>query len=717
MWGLALFACVVACGRVGFDSMGDAGPTADAAAPTRGPWAQVVANGFSTCAIQDSGEAWCWGLDVNLQLGVGGTPQIFHPPAKLAGMWKTIALGPSSSCGIQLDGSLWCWGDDRFSQIPDGVDLDSSTPVRIGSGVGWVEVSIGLRHGCARDQANTVWCWGDNGYREYDASIPSSSVLRIARTNVRSLAVGDLHTHTIDLDGTMWLSGLIQLGEGGTGSYAFMNSGFAQVGTASDWAEVAGSVYRTCASKLDGTLWCFGYGDGGGNGDGMFSTSASPVQVSGGTNWTHGSIGLDHTCAMRSDETAWCWGATTRGQIGAQTTDLGTPVSLGAVRSVAVGDYHTCIVTTGGVVRCTGSNVYGQIVLPPGSALVPTAAGGMWTVIVARDDSTCAIDVAHSLSCWGDNDTNALGYGNRRWAQVPGMVGGIGWTSVAVGGSFSVGIRTGALYWWGMDTANGGSQPTPGPLLATFTNFTAVAAGREHACALRGNGDLYCWGLNTSGQVGNGNVTNQIAPVLIGTGYTTIAAGATHTCAVQGTVLQCWGNNVSGQVGNNATANATLPATVMCAGCAGKTVRKLALGNDFSCANMTDDSLYCWGSNSEAQFGNGTTVSSLVGVLGGGSWRTIAAGDLHMCGVSGPGELACWGHGDRGQIGDGLLNLRLSPLPIGTATDWSSVALGNHLSCALKTSGARYCWGSNIGGVYGDGKSWIEDFVTITPEQ
>ena len=724
MRGLVIAVGLAACGRLGFDATRD-GSTQDGApdaAPTVGPWFQVLANSYFTCAIQEDGEAWCWGLNERDQLGIGGPRAYARDPGQLAGAWRTLALGRDSACGLQLDGSLWCWGSDDFAQIPDGVTLqDAPLPIRIGTDVDWVEIVVGLRHGCARKQDNTVWCWGDNGYTQYAPSIASSAVPVLTRSNVRSVSVGYLHTHMVDTDGTMHTIGFIQQGEGGTGLYAMQYMTYATVGSDSDWRDVTTGLTRTCATKTNGTMWCTGEGNGGAIGNGAFSSVPTLTKVTTGTTWGAMSLGLGHTCAMRSDGTGWCWGTTTRGEIGLQTAMQPEPLSLGDMRAIAAGDFHTCFVTTGGVLRCSGVNAAAQIRGPASTSLVPAEVGGTWAKIDSNNASTCAINAAAELACWGANDNNQIGTGDERWRNVPFQFGTTGWTDVAVGGAFSLGIRGGGLYWWGYDGANGVSSPTPTQLLG-FTNFSQVTTGREHGCALRASGELYCWGFNSSGQVGNGNTTDQPAPVLIGTLFSHVAAGETHTCALENSAIKCWGKNVLGQIGNNTYVDVSTPTTVMCAGCGAKVVRNLTLGDNFSCVHMTDNSVSCWGTSFDGQFGNGNNTSSPVGVLaataGGHSFTSIDAGDLHVCGVATTGAMYCWGHGDEGQIGEGMAKFTTtSPSQVGTALDWSSVTTGRHVSCGLKTSGARFCWGDSAPGVYGDGRAWIEDFVTISPEQ
>lgn len=720
-WILSVVAAA-GCGRLAFDARPDAdGDSVDAAEPTTGPWATVYANGNSTCAIQEDGSAWCFGSNLDQNLGVG-TPRAFaSPPLQVTGTWRTFAMGPLASCGLQTDGTLWCWGNDFFGGIPDGGGPTFvASPLKIGTDTDWTEVVVGTQHGCALKQDATLWCWGDNGDFQFSPTVPTATTPTQVRSNVRAVSAHAVHTFVVDTDGSMWVMGNIEAGEGGTGAIATTYTVATRVGTDSDWATVTAAFHRTCATKTTGTMWCTGEGDYGALGHGTEDSTADMEEVTGSAPFARARVGVSHTCGIDTADTVWCWGASMRGQYGDDVDRASVPQQIAPAKSLATGDAHTCLVTPAGVLRCTGSNHTGQIRQPAASSLVPVNQGGSWAYLSHDEHSACGIDTSGGLSCWGANDNYNLGLGDRRWRQTPTALPLTGWTRVAVGTTASLGLRGGLLYWWGTEYGLGGVAMQPTQLLPAITDFTQITVGGYHYCALRGNGDLYCFGANNDGRLGTGDTVPRGTPTLIGTNFTTVAAGDLHTCGDQGSGPLCWGYNNFGGLGDGSTTPRSTPTAVSCAGCAGKTVKQFAAGNGWSLVLMTDGDTFGWGPNESGQLGNTTQTSTLVGVPAantGPVWDSIAVGDVHGCGLS-AGALYCWGHADEGQTGDNdTLFARSTAFQIGTDTDWQQVVLGYHTSCALKTNGTRYCWGANHSGTYADELSWLPDFVAITPEQ
>ena len=343
-------------------------------------------------------------------------------------------------------------------------------------------------------------------------------------------------------------------------------------------AQVAVGGQHTCAVKTDGSLWCWGYDNDGELGDG--GQSFGPVQVTTlGSDVATVCAGRLHTCAVKTDGSLWCWGSNYFGQLGDGTsTDRTTPVQVTAlgnsVAAVSAGNRHTCAVKTDGTLWCWGDNSHGQ--LGNGTTTgsnVPVQAGqgtigSLGAQVSAGFSHTCARLTSATAWCWGDNSLGQLGDGTGMDRNSPVAVTGLG------------------------------------------ADVSAISAGQAQTCATRGDGTGWCWGGNSSGEVGDGTTSPRVAPVQVITGVATFAAHNQSTCArkADGTVA-CSGSNAYGEVGNNSLANQLTPVAVLSLG---STVTELSQGSasEHSCAVRGDGTLWCWGWNGWHQLGDGSTLKA-----------------------------------------------------------------------------------------------------------
>jgi alpha-tubulin suppressor-like RCC1 family protein len=343
------------------------------------------------------------------------------------------------------------------------------------------------------------------------------------------------------------------------------------------------------------------------------------------------------------------------------------------------------------------------------------------TAVTTNFAHTCALTASRTVYCWGLNDFGQLGDNTTTDSHTPVEVTGAGSdgivTQVAAGLIHTCALLDeGQVYCWGdnedgqLGDSNTLSSLWPIPVGTPndpINTATAIASGGYHSCALLAGGTIKCWGYNASGQLGDGTTTTSTTPVTV-TGISTataIAAGDQHTCALlaDGTV-KCWGVNNVGQLGNGTTTNSTVPVTVTGAG---STATAISAGREDTCA--TDFGVRCWGDNSYGQLGfsNGNTYSDTPGVpvqidAGLRTATAIAPGDTHTCAVTDNHTVWCWGYNADGELGNGTTNNSTNAVEasgILTATAISS-GLGN--SCAVVAAGVK-CWGQNIYGELGNG--------------
>lgn len=239
------------------------------------------------------------------------------------------------------------------------------------------------------------------------------------------------------------------------------------------------------------------------------------------------------------------------------------------------------------------------------------------------------------------------------------------------------------------------------------TSITAIAVGGFHTCALLEEGNVKCWGLNTSGQLGDGSTTDRSIPgevTGLGDNIVSLAAGYYHTCALtSASGVKCWGNNASGQLGDGTQTFRSLPVDV--SGLSSGVI-SITAGMYHTCALTAGGGAKCWGANGWGALGDGTNTMRLVptdvsGLTSGVA--SLAAGYNHTCAVVGGGA-KCWGRNWYGQVGDGTTADCNTPVDvIDLATGVSSLAGGESHTCATLSGGGVKCWGANAFGQLGDG--------------
>lgn len=383
--------------------------------------------------------------------------------------------------------------------------------------------------------------------------------------------------------------------------------------------------------------------------------------------------------------------------------------------------------TFGFVARLSGSGVVALMLLVTsaglGSSAEPTAQGGVGgSHTVSR--SATASSVAFS---WGDNDSGQLGIGTVADVSDPtGMLYGANmsgrWSSLSGGGDFSCGIDTaGSAFCWGGNSSgelgNGTEDYTvddsvPGILLAgdnSAGTWTFIDGGWNFNCGLGVNGAAYCWGKGSDGQLGTGSTADDSLPAAVGPGakpvgdlWTHLSVGYGTACGIAAGAAYCWGYNQNGGIGNGTTTNASSPSAVE----GGLSWRQISVGSLHTCGIDTSGRAYCWGWNSKGQLGVGTTddTSVPVPVNFNGTWKTLEANEYNTCGISSDDEVYCWGANAEGQLGQGFSGGadQLTPLRVPGLSGVRLLAMGEFTTC-VATAFDVYCWGRNSNGQVGDG--------------
>jgi alpha-tubulin suppressor-like RCC1 family protein len=333
-------------------------------------------------------------------------------------------------------------------------------------------------------------------------------------------------------------------------------------------AIAAGSAH-SCALDSEGRAWCWGANGRGQLGIGDAGGSQRrPVAVAADERFRVIAAGGFDTCAIDTAGGLWCWGANDTGQVGDGTTrDASRPARVriqGVFSAVAVGGGHACAATDAGVVFCWGSNLHGQIGTAAGYStlvpvLVPVVVAGvpLATALAVGAEQSCAV-TAYDTFCWGSNASYQLGAGTVNDSRFP--------------------VR-----------------------LATSYPAVRVASGLAHACALRMDREIECWGAAEMGQLGRGPEAPAASPRyprLPDLPFTAVGAGGKRSCAATGAAVWCWGEETSAGLG----PIATVPHPID--GITGPVV-DLAVGDHHACA-IEGTAFYCWGDDSSGQLGQGS---------------------------------------------------------------------------------------------------------------
>jgi alpha-tubulin suppressor-like RCC1 family protein len=395
---------------------------------------------------------------------------------------------------------------------------------------------------------------------------------------------------------------------------------------------------HTCAIRGDGTLKCWGFnasgqlgqGDVANRGDTSATVPASipPIDLGTGRFPVAVTAGALHTCALLDDFSLKCWGDNSFGQLGlgdsGATTNRGDGpgemgnalpvVNLGAgrtARQLAGGNFFTCALLDDGTTKCWGANGSGQLGLgdvalrssPSALAPIDLGTGRTANLITAGNGFVCARLDNASVKCWGNNSMGQLGLGdvNNRGDNAGEMGDALG--TVALG---------------------------------TGRTATQLGAGSLHACAVLDDGSLKCWGGNTTGQLGYGDTNSRgdmagemgdaLGTVPLGTGrhalevtasrYVEGSGTAGSTCVLlDNATVKCWGDNSSGQLGQGdvmvrgamaGQLGDALPAIQLGTG---HSVTEARSGTTHVCVRLEQGGLKCWGNGGEGRLGLGDTAN------------------------------------------------------------------------------------------------------------
>jgi alpha-tubulin suppressor-like RCC1 family protein len=331
---------------------------------------------------------------------------------------------------------------------------------------------------------------------------------------------------------------------------------------------------------------------------------------------------IGHTVALLSTGEVLAWGANVSGVLGLpKPGDVTAPTPVPGVpplRQISTGRLHTCGVTLDGHAMCWGRNLGGALGngsareeahVPPGRVVGLDAV----TEVRAGGNHTCALLADHAAQCWGFTwgDPVARPERVKEPAFVALAVGGDASCGVLEGGALTCwGLRIGKAFEYGEAIEGGDANIRREPVrVAKIAGVKQVSLSFTHACAVAGDGDLFCWGYGDKGALGTGKSGESyvlLAPTRVaGLGKVAeVSAGEGFTCALLAdATVSCWGDNEWGQLGVGDRKRRAVPTSVPGL----TTVRAVAVGGAHACALFTDGRIACWGKNLSGEVGDGTS--------------------------------------------------------------------------------------------------------------
>ncbi|XXF78412.1 RCC1 repeat-containing protein [Myxococcaceae bacterium GXIMD 01537] len=624
-------------------------------------------------ALHPDGTVWSWGQQgfVGDGAAVGRSTSVRVP-----GLTDVVFVAATSTefandevtLALREDGTAWAWGGNWFGQLGDGTRTKSSVPVRVSGLTGVKSVAAGGGFSLAVREDGTVWAWGLNS----DGQLGDGTTTRrltpvqvVGLAGVEAVSGGFGFSVALRDDGTVWGWGSNTFGQLGDGT-TVQRMAPVQVAGLTDVVAVSTSGQSAMALRRDGTVWMWGRNSDGNLGDGTTEHRTTPVRVVGLTDVVAIAAAPRHALALREDGTAWAWGSNVSGKLG-----RGFKSGFDEPQPVA-------------------QPIVGM------SHVVAMAGSGEQTLLMRADGTLWAL---------GLNQLGALGTGSEARYSPVRVKGPSGMVSASAGYGHSLSVRgDGSVWRWGEDALRAPLlDPAFSPLLTPermtgLTSVATVAAGGLHSLALRRDGSVWAWGTNLQGELGDGTTTSRDVPAPV-LGLSNIQAVATdaslagHSLALGGDgSVWAWGGNASGQVGNGTMVNLTTPAPVLTG------AKAVAAAFRQSLAVLADGTVLGWGYSGSASGARPTPT----GVPGLTAVRSVAIDGSRSFAVREDGTVWSWPIQLYGVAPGSPVDPALLPAPVPGLSGVVAVAAGNGFTLALHANGTVSAWGRATFGVLGE---------------
>ena len=643
---------------------------------TKKTFCKITSGYYHTMAIDKNGQVWGWGYNLYGQLGIG-TITSARTPVSILGNKKTFCdIFAKAHTTIAYDnyGYIWGWGLNSFGNITNNDGLIKITPVSIyNNNKTFCKISTGFNTSLSIDKNGLVWGWGYNnqgqiGDNSDTVRYTPVSILGTLKTFC-NITGGRLSSGGIDKNGLVWGWGYNGVGMLGNNSTTAVRTPVSVLGNRKTFCQISFGYYTLMGIDKNGLVWGWGNNPYGQIGDSSITNRSTPVSILGARKtFCQISSGYWHSAAIDKNGRVWCWGSNNYGQIGDNTvTSRRTPVSiLGATKTFCEIDtsfHHTLAIDKNGKVWGWGYNNYGQL---GNNSLVSART----PVLIAGSKTFCQIRAGYMYSMALDNNNNIWSWGFNGNGQFGTVLNPNVSTPVVIGQNRC---------------------------------YCLISAGRDHSLSVDDDGLIWGWGNNSNGQIGDNSISGKLTPVsVLGNKKTfcQIGSGNNYTVAIdKNGNIWGWGVNQYGEVGNNSATSVRTPVSIHGTN---KTFCQISAGLFTSSGIDKYGQVWNWGFNGNGQLGNNSTSDKCtpVSILGNKKTFCQIKSSTHSLGLDKYGQIWGWGYNKNGQLGNNSTSDKCTPVSIlGNKKTFCQIGIGvkGNLSASFSAGidyyGKVWVWG------------------------
>lgn len=675
-----------------------------------------------------------WGYNLYGGLGINNLTK-FEYLSEISGASKTFCKISAQQFGglaIDKNGKIWAWGYNNYGQLGDNSITYRITPVSIlGYNKTFCTISGCLQHTLSIDKNGRLWAWGYNNYGQLGNNSVTSvrtpvSVLGSVKTFCYISATYSWSL-AIDKYGRAWAWGYNSRGQLGNNSVTSVGTPVSVLGQVKTFCQIQGTQTHSIGLDKNGGVWCWGYNYHGQLGRNSTASVRTPYKISG-VNKTFCVIDVGEAVSHAIDKNGkiWSWGFNMWGKLGDGTViTRSTPVAIGGTNKtfcdVSGGQYYSIALDHNNNVWGWGNMTYlNDHPIKPlkssGIKIYSITAGTNMSMAISSED--------FMLYAWGYNNLGCLGV-NLGTVSRRSPLSTVGATKtfrlISTYNYTSAGIdTTGKLWTWGSNQYGQLGinsiicRSTPVNVGGTARTYCKISSGSSFMTSIDKDGNVWCWGLNNYGQLGDNSIVCRSTPVSVQGEKKTFAkiSSGSHTVALTlSGIAWAWGVNTSGCLG---TANTTSRRTPTMVSGVGKTFCEISSsGYNHTLAIDKDGKLWAWGANTYGGLGDDTNTSRLtpVNVCGNKTFCQISTGYYFSSAIDYKGQIWTWGYNADGALGNNTyINQRtpINPYNINNIT-FCQISAGNNFIVASDVNQHLYAWGYNSYGQLG------YDYASLTP--